>query len=545
MKQKVGAILLDTRSIQKYVFSCNKLKTNTGASYLVDSIFTDAMMSVLKEYDFKMPEEHWSEVDDVKIKSDSDIECEIAYIGGGNMLILVSKIDDELKLCREIVSKWSEKLLLMAPGLKTGAAVGYLDLDDAAFRSSLDNLYKQLKNNQNNILPQVDLPYTGLTLECDYSGKTADSVVAGENRKVAAEIKAKIEAYAYSAEKVHSQYADLLKDKQGNDEYDFCTELEEIGYKEGESYISIIHIDGNNMGVKFSECRSMQERKQLSLKVAQIVQDGFRRLISSIIAEYDRYAAVLDMQRLKVGHKKILPLRPIIIGGDDITFICPAKLALTYAQRFIEFVNSYELINEEFHNHIITELSNRNNGSDINISRSLSCCAGVAIVPAKYPFFRAYELAEQLCGAAKEKSRKDDGSYLDYIILHGEMCSKLEQLREQQYKGIYGNLHYGPYNVLDKAAGNRYIGKLLDLEKELGNGTVAQNKVKELRSVLNEDLHKQEIFLEHTEKLKNILQHETGNRNVTAEAFWEKTADGNFVTRFIDAIEIMDFVFEG
>ena len=30
MAKKVGAILLDTRSIQKYVFSCNKLKTNVG-----------------------------------------------------------------------------------------------------------------------------------------------------------------------------------------------------------------------------------------------------------------------------------------------------------------------------------------------------------------------------------------------------------------------------------------------------------------------------------------------------------------------------------
>ena len=40
---KVGAIFLDTRSIQKYVFASNKLKTNAGASYLVDSIFSDLM----------------------------------------------------------------------------------------------------------------------------------------------------------------------------------------------------------------------------------------------------------------------------------------------------------------------------------------------------------------------------------------------------------------------------------------------------------------------------------------------------------------------
>ena len=39
IRTEVGAVLLDTRSIQKYVFGCNELKTNVGASYIVDKIF--------------------------------------------------------------------------------------------------------------------------------------------------------------------------------------------------------------------------------------------------------------------------------------------------------------------------------------------------------------------------------------------------------------------------------------------------------------------------------------------------------------------------
>ena len=49
-KTKVGAILLDTRSIQRYVFGCNQLITNTGASYLVDAIYNEAMIDVLKHH---------------------------------------------------------------------------------------------------------------------------------------------------------------------------------------------------------------------------------------------------------------------------------------------------------------------------------------------------------------------------------------------------------------------------------------------------------------------------------------------------------------
>ena len=51
IRTEVGAVLLDTRSIQKYVFGCNELKTNVGASYIVDKIFEEIMCGkVLKEY---------------------------------------------------------------------------------------------------------------------------------------------------------------------------------------------------------------------------------------------------------------------------------------------------------------------------------------------------------------------------------------------------------------------------------------------------------------------------------------------------------------
>ena len=195
MTEKVGAILLDTRSIQKYVFGCNRLKTNTGASYLVDGIFTEAMVNVLKQSGLKMPEKDWKEAGKLEMSEKATIECEIAYIGGGNMLVLVRKGEESLRICRELVQKWSLKVLLEAPGLKTGAAIGEIDLGDANFQASLNALYKQLKENQNNVLPQVDLPYTGFSVECDYSGKAANVYNKDYKRLVSAEVEAKTAAY--------------------------------------------------------------------------------------------------------------------------------------------------------------------------------------------------------------------------------------------------------------------------------------------------------------------------------------------------------------
>ena len=42
------AILFDTRSIQSYIFSGNQLKTNIGASYLVERVFDDVLLPALR-----------------------------------------------------------------------------------------------------------------------------------------------------------------------------------------------------------------------------------------------------------------------------------------------------------------------------------------------------------------------------------------------------------------------------------------------------------------------------------------------------------------
>ena len=290
---KVGAILLDTRSIQKYIFSCNKLQTNIGASYLVDAIFTKEMVDVLKDAGCTLPDITWQEytaqkeknkkLPDLMMVDHLDIDCEIAYIGGGNMLILLRDgglNDDALRdKCRNLVSQWSRRVLLKPPGLKTGAAIDVVDIFPGNFKQASDCLYQQLKEHQNTILPCVDLPYTGLTLECDISGKVADVnsyKEDGSKRWISSEIIAKRNAYQDSRRQLEK---DFLEENDGETPFAFPDELDQLGYKDKESYICVIHIDGNNMGVKFSHCRDMQERRALSLTVAQVVKDGFKALL--------------------------------------------------------------------------------------------------------------------------------------------------------------------------------------------------------------------------------------------------------------------------
>lgn len=556
IRTMVGAILLDTRSIQRYVFACNELKTNVGASYIVDKIFTGIMCEkILAEHEGHAVETDWQNNPGIKMLQEPELEYEAAYIGGGNMLLLVRQLgktlDEDLAQCRSLARSWSKQVLLYAPGLKTGAAIGELDISEAGFKKSLDALYRQLKENQNKILPDVDLPSTGLTKECDVSGKTADTYdySRGEKRMVSCEVKAKISAYSYAEQELDEKLKNLFPDKK----LAFADDFEKIGYLAGESYLSIVHIDGNNMGVKFSCCKNIQKRKALSLKVLQSVAKAFASLVKKIVSEYDTYKGFLDYQKLAAGETRILPIRPIIIGGDDITFVCPGRLGIEFARYFVEEAGKEPIIDDADLGAMEEEINKGNNGPRQKINKCFSCCAGVAIVPAKYPFFRAYELACQLCSAAKKKSRANDDSWLDFAVLHGEMAPELQQLRDEQYVSSTGKkLHSGPYQVADNGSKENSIDRLLKLAKRLDDESArktilekkaARNKVKKLREVLCGDMHGITRFLENAADIERILKEAAGKAEVGAADFFESSPGSDEqATIFIDAIEIIDFL---
>ena len=76
IRTEVGAVLLDTRSIQKYVFGCNELKTNVGASYIVDKIFEEIMCNkVLNKGVATSVETGWKSNLEIKMPYPCAVSC--------------------------------------------------------------------------------------------------------------------------------------------------------------------------------------------------------------------------------------------------------------------------------------------------------------------------------------------------------------------------------------------------------------------------------------------------------------------------------------
>ena len=155
------ALLFDTQSIQKYIFSGNKLKTNIGASFIVEEVFSAILPEVLISL---FPDEKFEEFDAWDIEQDNRNifefkECSIAYIGGGNALLLFQPEKEDRR--REVVENFTRELLIKRPGLRVGVAYGTMNPN--TMKEDMNKLHRELKNNKGKILPRTNIHYTGLT----------------------------------------------------------------------------------------------------------------------------------------------------------------------------------------------------------------------------------------------------------------------------------------------------------------------------------------------------------------------------------------------
>lgn len=550
----VKAILLDTQSIQKYIFSGTKLKTNIGASYIVDRVFEDVLVNdilesaLMKDLGIQSVNSYGWEttngpesLDEVVKANALHADCYVAYIGGGNALVLFKEhvAGDNNTNLKRIVQEFTSTLLCQYPGLKVGAAIGEIQLDEVNFSTSISELYHQLQQNKQCIHPIVNVPMTGHTLPCAINGESANAIdrenehSKGESRYVSHEVLAKNTMSKVANTALAERFSLELGD------YQFPQEFSRLGSQEGDNYLAIVHIDGNNMGERFSQCKTLADRTKLSKAVTSVTEKAFKKIVhlASTITPETYKEEGIDVGR----NHPYLPLRPIIIGGDDVTFVCHARLAVVLAQAFmkeLEVLSAKEL----------GKLGKNNQNSAIH------SCAGIAILNASYPFFRGYELAEQMCGKAKEQARKEKSSWLDFIILHGEQAPTVEQIREQEYTSIKGGqLHFGPYVVSEIRNKEYALQNMVDLvnglQTSIDTTDMGRNKVKGLRYILQGTTHGiQEYVAQLTHRGKSLPSVEDWNAYATygwkAEYLKANTMDEAkaYSTPYIDAIEMMDYL---
>ena len=482
--------VLDVTGIQDYIFGSNRVPENVGASQLVHQATGAWVRESLPPGGHNLRDDAETTIESRRsLETDETLAAEVILRGGGNVLILFRSAE----LAKVTVGKLTRKLLTAAPGLGLAAAHHTFDwatpVGGPKGHGAHHTLYAAL--NQTKQQRRVSAPLLGLgvTVECRATGMPAVAY-DDDKRPVSAEVKAKIGQQGAADKRLRHLFAGVA------DGYAFRNDFGALGGTEGEmSYIAVVHADGNGMGKRFEDVierfpdatdnrACLNALRNLSEAVDQAGKTALCETVRRITVSFQAEKPSAALQRFLTGlptqgGMPVIPFRPILYGGDDVTFVCDGRLGLALAAIYLE---EWE----------------KATGHDAEIGQAYAC-AGVAMVKSHYPFVRAYHLASDLCAGAKHAIRAvrrdnpttDDASALDWHFAMSGITGNIGEIRKREYTVASGEMTLRPLTlrapILTSAW--RTWATFERVTREFQDGKdwhKRRNKVKELREVLRQ-----------------------------------------------------------
>jgi len=243
-------------------------------------------------------------------------------------------------------------------------------------------------------------------------------------------------------------------------------------FKGEDRRVGIVHADISGLGQlyqDFGRNRSVAER----LKLAKAIED---------MIEGATQTAATDVLAREFGNGS-LPARPILLGGDDLTIIVRADLAIDYARCFLEAL----------------ETGSKNGLKEVLGTKEetvLTACAGIAFGRFNQPFLRLSALAEELCSFAKKhvKACLATGAPIPSAIAFYRQTTSLiesnvEEIVRREATDQTGRLMTAqPYLVgAIKKEGLFRLDDLEALKDWLGQKEVSHGRPRKLRTLLLND----------------------------------------------------------
>ena len=314
-----------------------------------------------------------------------------------------------------------------------------------------------------------------------------------------------------------------------------------------DSFIAVVHADGNGMGKRveriYGKCGGWDDCRRTLRSFSEGIQSDFERAFRETVEAVIAAGYPADA----------LPIRPVVLAGDDVCFVTAGSIGLECARVFLEKLSAME--NRE------------------QPGAPYAACAGVAIVHKKYPFHQAYDLAEELCSSAKRFGAEIDGegrvSAMDWHIEFGQLKDGLAAQREDYRTDDGCRMELRPVVVLapegvdrerlaEAAGGVRTYGFFKAMQQAVHGeyGKTARGKLKELRTAVKQGRTAAEFFL-HDRQIQDLLYHGftakyqteeerkreyqklvDGQGDLRKELFTE--VDGTVRCLFFDAVEMID-----
>ena len=170
------------------------------------------------------------------------------------------------------------------------------------------------------------------------------------------------------------------------------------------SSVGVVHIDGNGVGAIMRDLGSAHNRTQetgVCVSADEVHTDSDDALQTFIMVVNKRLdQAVKDAIALswydvqKLTPDTVVPIVPVLVGGDDVTVYTDGRYAIPFAEAYIRH---YEELTEK--DELLKQLAVV---AGAKKAGPLTASAGAAIVGRNFPFHITYDLAEELVSRGKE-----------------------------------------------------------------------------------------------------------------------------------------------
>ena len=450
------------QGIQSFIFQTNTLREIIGASELVEEICTKMFAEQLG-------------ISITELNKDKNAIINAA----GNIKYI---FDNEDK-CNEVFREFPKRVLEAAPGITISQAVIELhndyNLDTARLK-----LEDRLREGRNMPMQPLTLGIMGIqrSRETGLPERYHQKVYNQDDFCDEGTFRKREAADTYS----------LLKKAIGEEMADIVNTTNRVdSFTDTNDWIAVIHADGNGLG---------QIVKTISKNdpSGRDFHEFSSKLDESTIKAAKSAAGIVFENAIKNGTD--LPFRPVVLGGDDLTVIIRGSLAMSFIQNYLE---AFEKFTKENFEVLAEKYAVLKNG--------LTACAGIAYVKSSFPYYYAYNLAEELCAAAKKDSNREKSCIMfhkvqDSFVESYEDITKRELTTPERHSFKYGAYYLN--DTPDRWTIDDLIERIKNLDSKDGNAL--KSDIRQWLSAMMEPngLEKANQILDRIKEVNHVMKGE-------------------------------------
>ena len=428
-------VMLQTNSNQPFIFSSPRLREQIGASFEITLLSRWVKEDAEKLLDPKpLPISFWV--------SDSS----------GKVIVRFRETDGNPKnLAKQLIREVTLRALTDAPGLDvTGvfieASSNTVDADDL---QELDRVFLEYSLNRRPAaarFPQFPflergsesaLPASASLGALEFSQESLQAYNFDESSPLSLPSRVK-RAFASTSRK---QQVDDVKErlaKQGKElkqEPQLDPTKLAAAFQDGEEFenaknmlssVGVVHIDGNGVGAIMRDlglAHSKAQKAGVCVSADEVHTDpddalqAFIMVVNKRLNKTVKDAIALSWYYVQeLTPDTVVPIVPVIVGGDDVTVYTDGRYAIPFAEAYI---HHYERLTKD--DDLLSVLAIVAGGKKTDAPERdhfeiddyiiqnpgpLTASAGVAIVGRNFPFHIAYDLAEELVSRGKKLGKK-------------------------------------------------------------------------------------------------------------------------------------------